>query len=227
MLIATFLTGLGVALWLSLPPGPVTVETMRRGLHGGFRPALMVQCGSLIGDVAWCAAAMVGLAPLVAVPWVRLALGFGGSALLVWLGASEVRHALRPARQRVRQSAVNPVTRPGEPKPAGAGEAFRAGVAISLANPMAVGYWVSLGAALLASDVVGPQAIDSAAFLAGYVAGVSAWALVVAIGVGRLHVSLAQGSRPWRGLHLACGAALITLGSLLAWRVAGPLLALQ
>ncbi len=49
-MITTLLAGAAVAISFSAPPGPVTLETVRRGLRGGFGPALNVQLGSIIGD---------------------------------------------------------------------------------------------------------------------------------------------------------------------------------
>ena len=50
-MLATTIAGAIMAISLSAPPGPVTMETVRRGLRGGFRPALFVQLGSVIGDL--------------------------------------------------------------------------------------------------------------------------------------------------------------------------------
>ena len=60
MLLTAF-TGAVMAISFCAPPGPVTMETLRRGLRGGFGPALQVQLGSIVGDVTWCALALVGL----------------------------------------------------------------------------------------------------------------------------------------------------------------------
>jgi threonine/homoserine/homoserine lactone efflux protein len=72
-------------------------------MQGGFRPALRVQLGSIIGDLTWCLAALIGLAPLMQIAWVRWLLGAVGVLLLVYLGALGVRDAMRPA-------ALQPVT---------------------------------------------------------------------------------------------------------------------
>ncbi|WP_215201023.1 LysE family transporter, partial [Escherichia coli] len=48
-------------------------ETLRRGLTGGFRPALLVQLGSLIGDAVWALLGLTGLALLLGYEQVRCA----------------------------------------------------------------------------------------------------------------------------------------------------------
>src|SRR3990172_9398120 len=138
-------TGAIMAITFSAPPGPVALETVRRGLRGGFGAALSVQLGSIIGDLAWCLLALVGLAPLVQVPWVRLPLAVAGVALLVYLGLTGLRDSWRAP-------ASTALPRHGTEEQRGA---FRSGVAISMANPMAIGYWLSVGGALVAAGVAG------------------------------------------------------------------------
>jgi chemosensory pili system protein ChpE len=221
MLLSTFLSGAAVAISLSAPPGPIAIETLRRGLRDGFRAALLVQLGSIVGDVAWCAGALFGLAPLVAIGWVRLLLGGIGVVVLAWLGVSGVKAGLSG------QSASPGPALPSGTGLAGRGEPFRAGLVISFANPTAIAYWAAIGGALLASGLVGSRPASTAAFLGGFLAGVLAWAWLVALAVGRLHVRLAEGSRLWRGLQLACGLLLLGLAAALAWQFTSPLVAVQ
>ena len=127
-MLSTALAGALIALSFSAPPGPVTMETIRRGVRGGFRPALNVQLGSIIGDLAWCLLALVGLAPLTQISIIRIVLGVIGVGLLVYLGATGIRDAFR---RSALATMAKDESRPG---------AFRDGMAISLANPQAIGY---------------------------------------------------------------------------------------
>ena len=58
-MLATIMTGAAIAISFSAPPGPVAMETIRRGLRGGFGPALNVQLGSIIGDFLWFMIALI------------------------------------------------------------------------------------------------------------------------------------------------------------------------
>ncbi len=206
-MLLTALTGALMAISFSAPPGPVALETIRRGLRGGFRPALQVQLGSIIGDVTWCALALLGLAPLVQVAWVRVLLSVAGVAVLVYLGAAGIREALtsRPAAT--------------EAKAAPAHGAFRSGLAISMANPMAVGYWLSVGGALVTAGVAGNTAGQTASFISGFIGGTVAWAFVMALAVrwGRVLMT----PRVFRWVNLGCSAALLVFGVALAVAVLG------
>jgi len=204
-MLSTLLAGALIALSFSAPPGPVAMETLRRGMQGGFRPALSVQLGSIIGDLTWCLAALIGLAPLMQIAWVRWLLGAAGVLLLVYLGALGVRDAMRPA-------ALQPVTagvvRSG---------AFRSGLAISMANPMAVGYWLGVGGALAAAGAIGASLTQTAAFVAGFAVAVLAWAFFMALAVrwGKQIITPAL----FRIVTFVCGATLIVFGVGLAARI--------
>lgn len=130
----------------------------------------MVQLGSIVSDVTWWAAALLGLAPLVSVTWVCLPAGAAGVIVLVWLGLSGLREALRPspldesttkARRRQEDTKENntrvfmPSCLDGStscPQTSHVLEsnAFCSGIPISPANPMAIGDWISIGGVLLA-----------------------------------------------------------------------------
>lgn len=211
-MLATALAGALTAISFSAPPGPVTLETVRHGLRGGFRPALFVQLGSIIGDVTWCGLALLGLAPLVQVAPIRAVLSVAGVAVLVCLGAAGVREALAAG---VQASFAAQSSAPED-------SAFRSGLAISMANPMAAGYWLSVGGALVASGVAGATTAQTAAFVAGFAGGALAWAFLLAGAVrwGKLNLSPAV----FRWVHLGCGAILLGFGVSLAVRMFGALL---
>jgi chemosensory pili system protein ChpE len=185
------------------------METIRRGLRGGFGPALRVQLGSIIGDVLWCALALLGLSPLTQLPWVRAGLGVAGVGALLTLGALGIRDAFRVLAA---PTAEAPGPRRG---------AFRSGLAISMANPMAVGYWLSVGGALVAAGVVGATAAQTASFVAGFVGGALAWAFAAAFAVRwgkRIMTPLL-----FRAVTFTCGSVLIVFGLTLASQILGPL----
>lgn len=209
MLLTAF-TGAIMAISFCAPPGPVAMETIRRGLRGGFTPALQVQLGSIVGDTTWCALALLGLAPLVQVPWVRLLLALAGVAVLVYLGGAGIRDALasRPAASTVGA---------GAPEPHGA---FRSGIAISMANPSAVGYWLSVGGALVAAGVAGTTVGQTAAFVGGFITGTIAWAFLMAVAVrwGRVLMT----PRIFRLVNLGCSASLLVFGISLALAMFSP-----
>ena len=56
-------------------PGPVFAQTVRQGVQGGFRSALAVQIGSLVGDAVWAVVGLVGVGLLLRLEWLRAPIG--------------------------------------------------------------------------------------------------------------------------------------------------------
>ena len=48
-----FVTAFLLGLIFNITPGAILVESLRRGIKGGFMPALAIQIGSLVGDALW------------------------------------------------------------------------------------------------------------------------------------------------------------------------------
>ena len=60
-MLAIFLAAMLFGLAFCASPGAVFSETLRRGLTGGFRSALLVQLGSQIGEAVWALIGLTGL----------------------------------------------------------------------------------------------------------------------------------------------------------------------
>jgi len=206
-MLATVLTGAMIAISFSAPPGPVAMETIRRGLRGGFSPALNVQLGSIIGDFMWFMLAMIGVGQLAQIAIIRGALAVIGVGLLLYLGYCGIRDAFKSAKLD-QAGAIDPQR-----------GAFRSGMAISIANPMAIGYWLSIGGTLIAAGVAGQSSGQTASFIVGFVAGTFLWAFIMALAVrfGK------QILRPnlFRVINFGCGAALMIFGITLASQMLG------
>jgi chemosensory pili system protein ChpE len=204
---STIFAGAAIAISFSAPPGPVAMETIRRGLRGGFGPALNVQLGSIIGDFMWFLIALIGLGPLAQISWVRAPLAIAGVLVLLYLGGSGIRDA-------VKAKIINTADGPNSAK-----GAFRTGMAISIANPMAIGYWLSVGGALVAAGVSGTTPAQTLAFVGGFVSGTFAWAFIMA-GVIRWSKRLINPTL-FRAINFACGLALVVFGFSLATQMLG------
>ncbi|MBI5564914.1 MAG: LysE family transporter [Chloroflexi bacterium] len=206
-MLSTIFAGAAIAISFSAPPGPVAMETIRRGLRGGFGPALNVQLGSIIGDFMWFLIALIGLGPLAQISWVRAPLAIVGVVVLLYLGASGIRDAIRT---KIINTADGPNSARG---------AFRTGMAISIANPMAIGYWLSVGGALVAAGISGTSPAQTASFAGGFVAGTLAWAFIMAA-VVRFSKRLINPTL-FRAVNFACGLALVVFGVMLATQMLG------
>lgn len=222
MSLHTLIAGILLGISFCAPVGPVTIETLRRGLVGGFRPALAIQLGSLIGDTTFCVLAFLGLAPLITHNLVRIPLWVAGAGVLAYLGVSALRDAaagvnLEGSMQKAEGNQGNELL-PSASRllPSDLAGSFRTGAAMSLTNPMAILWWVSIGGAMLASGVADVTPTGTAAFIVSFVLGCTLYAFFMAalMGVGRQFV------RPsvFRLATALSGLALLVFGGQVGWQ---------
>jgi threonine/homoserine/homoserine lactone efflux protein len=83
---------------------------------------------------------------------------------------------------------------------------FLAGVGLGLANPWAMAFWLGMGGTFAAAGLTRASAVDLAAFLLAYLAGLAAYSTTIAAIVGLGHRRL---ERRW--LRVAEGAAAIAI----------------
>lgn len=206
---AAFLFGLA----FNAAPGPVTAETLRRGLSGGFGPALSVQFGSLVGDFSWAVLGLAGAGAALSVPALRVPLEVAGAALLLWLAWGAWRDA-RAAGDRFEPAASG--------ETAGAarrGGAFIAGAALSLSNPQNVSFWAALVAPMAALGVTGMWTAEAAVFLGGFAASSVVWCFAAAGIVAWFRKALTPTLH--RALNIGCATALAAFGLLALWGALG------
>src|SRR5262245_9372151 len=163
-----FAAAFGLGLVFNAAPGPVFAATLRHGVRGGFRPALAVQLGSLVGDALWAVLGLAGVGLLATLESLRLPIGIAGALYLLWLArdawvASRLEFTLDGADESGRSDA-----------------AVKSGMLLSLTNPQNIGYWAALGSALGAVGVHEPRSADYAVFFAGFMLSSVVWAIVFA-----------------------------------------------
>ena len=115
---STLISFLGVAVLLSLLPGPATALVVRSAAVHGRREAFHTVLGNSTGILFWAVASVLGISALVAASEAAFAaLKVVGAVLLVYLGVQALRgsgsaRAPRPARTAYKQglltSGANP-----------------------------------------------------------------------------------------------------------------------
>jgi chemosensory pili system protein ChpE/L-lysine exporter family protein LysE/ArgO len=198
-MISLFVSAFLLGMAFNAAPGAVFAETIRRGSTGGFRHALEVQIGSLLGDATWALLGLSGVGLIVQADWLRWPVGITGTGYLIWLAwqAWQSRNVTR----------VDLVSGGAST----AGSPLRSGAMISLTNPQNFAYWGAVGGALVASGVPDPEAADYAIFFAGFMASSIIWCFFFAAVVGRAFQSQS------RWTHFAnelCAIAFLFLAGL-------------
>jgi chemosensory pili system protein ChpE len=196
MTASLFFWAFGLSVTLSLLPGPVTIETVRRCLLGGFTAAVRVRLGALLGSLAWAALTLGGAGLLLRQPPVQTAIGVIGAALLLWMAVT----ALLPARAGVCPQA--PVS--------GTKCDVLRGLGFALMSPIGGGFWLGMSGQI-ALAAPGSDWFDGlVVFLSGYVLGHLLYTIVFATGLtwGRRHC----GTRLLHWTNLVGGVALAGFG---------------
>ena len=117
---------------------------MRFGMRHGRSAALAAGFGTTLSCIVWCAAAVMGLAAvLAAAPWLYKVLRVGGGLYLIWFALALWRSP--PEKQPA-----------DEDVPAlGWWSAFWQGFAINMTNPKSVLFFASIFAAYVGPDTPG------------------------------------------------------------------------
>ncbi len=161
-----FVTAFFLGLIFNAAPGAVFAETVRQGARGGYKPALAVQLGSLVGDAAWAILGLAGIGLLLQLDALRMPVGIAGVAYLIYLSWDSWQAA---------KVEFNVTERTGSER-----SALRAGVLLSVTNPQNVAYIAALGSALGALGVQSPSTADYAVFFAGLMTASVVWCFVCA-----------------------------------------------
>jgi chemosensory pili system protein ChpE len=193
-----FVSAFVLGLIFNAAPGAVFAATVRAGVRGGFRPALDVQIGSLVGDASWAVLGLLGVGLLLQAEVLRVPVGIAGIIYLVWLAWDSWRAASR-------EFEITPGAAQSAPK------ALHEGVLLSITNPQNVAYWAALGSALGAIGVDQPSLADYAVFFVGFMASSIAWAFACAAMVDRL---FRRASARWASItYKLCAIAFLLLAA--------------
>ena len=201
-----YLELLGMAFLLGFifnaAPGAVFAETVRRGMSGGYRVALSVQFGSLVGDAVWAILGLAGIGLLLQADMLKIPVGIAGSGYLAWLAWDSWRAASEDDATAT---------------PTASADAMRSGVVLSLSNPQNVAYWAALGSAFGALGISDPGRADYAIFFCGFMASSIVWCFVCAGLVSQLFGGRGRVWRVWTYRVCALAFAYLAIGT--GWQV--------
>lgn len=197
-----FLSAFVMGLAYCAVPGAINAEAIRRAIAQGFRAALLFQIGALAGDAAWAAVALSGVAAMRPYAGLHLILGVCGALLLVGMAWGTVRDSLR---------GHTPVL----PRPRRHTEILL-GALLSLANPFAVVFWLSVGSGLLPAGALAPGLPAVAIAVGGFILATLIWSVLLAAvaSCGRALVTTAA----LRCLNAGAGVCMALFGFGLFWQ---------
>jgi len=208
--ILPFLLGVAVGAAYCAPVGPVNLEMVRRGLSVGFLAGFLVGLGSVIGDAFWAAVGILGSSFLTESIPLRTAIGALGVVILLFVAWG----AFRASRQDPDYHLTDPPRKR---------TGFAVGVALSMANPFAVLFWLTVTAsgAMASLGVDRSHHIARIWFFIGLVVGAIIYAMVLSgiVAWSRRFVS----RHVMRKINFGAALTLLGLAVFLAFRVVGLL----
>jgi threonine/homoserine/homoserine lactone efflux protein len=183
----------GLAVVVTLTPGPATALVVRNTLRGGRRAAFLTTLGNSTGVLAWGAASAAGIAALVAASEIAfLVLKVTGAVVLIVLGVQSWRRRSISAPERQ-----------------ATGRPLRDGIVTSLANPKLAVFFIAFFPQFLTG---GRSTLGTGLLMATFIVVLDlVWYSVLALLVARLGHALRDG--PWmRRLERLSGSAMVGLG---------------
>lgn len=193
----------GVAVFVfAATPGPAILACVAQALGSGFRSALALAAGIVVGDVLFLLVAVYGLAVIAdALGGLFLVVRFAGSAYLMWLG------------WKLWTAEVTPESAGATVAPS-RGRGFRAGLLLTLGNPKVIVFYLGFL----------PAFMDLSSLRTGDVVEVVVLLVTVLMAVNASYAWMASRARQWvtgvsavRRLNRVAGTVLATIGVVVAW----------
>lgn len=206
-----FLLGLAIAA----PIGPTSMTAIRRGLATGAWAAFWVGMGAALTDFIYIAATYAGFTPLLErVPGLKTVLYIAGAAVLARIAYGAIRDALTGrGTPIVASDSATVIVR----------ERWTAlvllGVGVTLINPATITYWLSVGGAFVAANLVERSLAGATGAMLAIWAGSALWFSILAIIVGVARARIEQ--LPWLFRAVGFVSGLILLAFAVAFALSG------
>jgi|TARA_S200000501_G_scaffold242289_1_gene226966 chemosensory pili system protein ChpE len=168
-----FIQAFILGLLFNAAPGVVFTETIKRGINGGFFPALYVQIGSLAGDALWAILGLLGIGILLNIDILKYPLSIIGIIYLIYLAYdSFISSNIKYEKIVVSKSIKN--------------NALKSGIFLSITNPQNIAYWAALGSSFGALGIAEPQTSHYFIFFFGFISSSILWCFVCALAVEKI-----------------------------------------
>ena len=168
-----FIQAFILGLLFNAAPGVVFTETIKRGINGGFFPALYVQIGSLAGDALWAILGLLGIGILLNIDILKYPLSIIGIIYLIYLAYdSFISSNIKYEKIVVSKSIKN--------------NALKSGIFLSITNPQNIAYWAALGSSFSALGIAEPQTSHYFIFFFGFISSSILWCFVCALAVEKI-----------------------------------------
>jgi len=189
-----FFSAMALGFLFNAAPGAIFTESLRRGLKGGFKSALYVQFGSLVGDLIWAVIGLGGAAILFEIDAIKMPMAIFGGILLAWLAFNSFLDATKKI------PSINLTLKQDEKTE------LMVGGALSLSNPINITYWAGMAGTIATLGVKEPTGQAFIVFLSGFMLSSIIWCFLCAGFIGFVRKAINQTG--WVLINISCGIGL-------------------
>lgn len=197
------IVGYGCGFFVAMQLGPMSLFLIRSTLRRGWATGIAVGCGIAVIDGVYAACGAAGVAPVLRIDQVRVALGVTGALVLSVLAVRTLRSAMAT---RVGAECEADVARPGK--------AFLTALSGTASNPATIASWAAIFAAAStagAAHTAGGAALLVVGVAIGSLTWVAALASFVAV------VRRGTGARARRTVDACAGVGMLGFAGALGY----------
>jgi threonine/homoserine/homoserine lactone efflux protein len=187
-----FLSGAALGVSIAAPPGPVTAMAAQQVASRSWLSGWLVLLGATVADAIFFALTFYGVTTFVS-PALRSFLFVVGGALMLYLAVSTVGNA----RQLKAGAMLSRPTRWA----ASRRSPFLLGLSIGLTNPFQLGWWIAIGAGMVAEY--------GSSIAVGFFAGILLWTVIFS---ALVHAGVARYERLAPVIAFASAAVMAGFG---------------
>ena len=189
-----FFSATALGFLFNAAPGAIFTESLRRGLKGGFKSALYIQFGSLVGDLIWAVIGLGGAAILFEIDAIKMPMAIFGGVLLAWLAFNSFVDATKKI------PSINLTLKQDDKTE------LMVGAALSLSNPINITYWAGMAGTIATLGVKEPTGQAFIVFLGGFMFSSIIWCFLCAGFIGFVRKAINQTG--WVLINISCGIGL-------------------
>ena len=201
----TLLQNILLGLSLAAPIGPVNLEIIKRGLHSGFKQAILTGAGAMCADATYLVLIFFGLTSFLNFAFMKFLLGVGGSLILIYLGGVSVKEYFKADTVENKQRNFS--------------SSFTTGYALAISSPMTIVWWTGVFGALLVSQTHTQTTISAFFSCLSILLGCFLWVFFLSASLhwGKKIIS----EKLTRLISLFAGCFLIVFGIYFLYRAVG------
>ena len=193
-MIELFISAMALGFLFNAAPGAIFTESLRRGIKGGFKSALYVQFGSLVGDLIWAVIGLGGAAVLFEIDAIKIPMAIFGGVLLAWLAFNSFVDATKKI------PSINLTLKQDDKTE------LMVGAALSLSNPINITYWAGMAGTIATLGVKEPTGQAFIVFLGGFMFSSIIWCFLCSGFSGFVRKAINQTG--WVLINISCGIGL-------------------